>query len=81
MSKWEKLLKKIKSMSKDVRFEEIKKVLESYGYIGYAPRSGSSHWTFRKHGNPPITIPKEKTIKLTYIKMVKDVIESEENEE
>lgn len=81
MSKWEKLLNKIKNMSKDVRFEEVKKILESYGYIGYNPKSGSSHWTFRKHGSPPITIPKDKTIKLTYIKMVRDVIESEENEQ
>lgn len=80
MSKWEKLLNKIKSMSKDVRFEELKKILESYGYIGHSPKSGSSHWTFRKDGSPPITIPKDKTIKLTYIKMVKDVIESEEIE-
>ena len=67
-------------MSKDVRFEEVKKILESYGYRGSSPGSGSSHWTFRKYGSPPITIPKDKIIKLTYIKMVRDVIESEEND-
>lgn len=69
----------MKNMSKDIRFEEVKKVLESYGYIGNPPSSGSSHWTFRKSGYPPITIPKDKIIKLTYIKMVRDIIESEEN--
>lgn len=50
MAKWEKLLEKICSLSKDLRFEEIRKVLESYGYKMYAPRSGSSHYTFRKPG-------------------------------
>ena len=65
-------------MSKDVRFVEIKKILESYGYTANNPSGGSSHWTFRKHGKPPITIPKDNSIKLTYVKMVKDIIESEE---
>lgn len=32
MSKWDKLIKRILSLSKEVRFEELKKVLEFYGY-------------------------------------------------
>lgn len=32
MSKWDKLLEKICSLSKDMRFNELRKVLESYGY-------------------------------------------------
>ena len=32
MSKWDKLLEKIGSLSKDMRFDELRKVLESYGY-------------------------------------------------
>jgi hypothetical protein len=32
MSKWDKLMKRILSLSKEVRFEELKKVLEFYGY-------------------------------------------------
>ena len=39
--------------------------------------SGSSHFTFRKKGCAPITIPKHEPIKKTYVKMVKDVVESE----
>ena len=31
MSKWDKLLSKILSLSKDARFDELRKVLESYG--------------------------------------------------
>ena len=46
MSKWDKLLMRICSLSRDLRFDELRKVLESYGYKMNAPRSGSSHYTF-----------------------------------
>ncbi|HIZ83631.1 MAG TPA: type II toxin-antitoxin system HicA family toxin [Firmicutes bacterium] len=77
MSKWDKLLSKIQTLSKDLRFDELKKVLESYGYQMYAPKSGSSHCTFRKSGCRPITIPKHEPIKKVYVEMVRQVIESE----
>lgn len=63
MVKWDKLLSKIKSLNKEMRFDELKKVLESYGYTMFAPKSGSSHYTFRKNGCNPITIPKHEPIK------------------
>ena len=78
MSKWDKLLYRIKTLSADLRFDELKKVLEAYGYIMNAPKSGSSHYTFRKAGCKPITIPKHKTIKKVYVEMVKTIVESEE---
>ena len=82
MSKWDKLLKKITSLSKDVRFDELRKILESYGYIMNAPRSGSSHYTFRKQGVSSITIPKHEPIKKVYVEMVQEIVESEaKNEE
>lgn len=82
MSKWDKLLLKIIKLSKEVRFEELKKVLESYGYKMNAPGSGSSHYTFRKSGCVPITIPKHEPIKKVYVEMVKKIVESEyKNEE
>ncbi len=77
MSKWDKLLKKILSLSKDLRFEELRKVLESYGYTMGKPKSGSSHYTFRKPGCNPITIPKHEPIKQAYVALVKEIIESE----
>ncbi len=80
MSQWDKLLNKIKNLSKDVRFAEIKKILESYGYKMFAPKSGSSHFTFRKPGKSPITVPKHEPIKTTYVEMVKEIIESEESD-
>lgn len=48
MSKWDKLLLRIRNLSKDLRFDELKKVMESYGYIMNVPKGGSSHYTFRK---------------------------------
>ena len=63
MSKWDKLLRKICTLSADVRFDELKRILESLGYTMFAPRSGSSHYTFRKDGCPPITVPKHEPIK------------------
>ena len=77
MSKWDKLLKRILGLAKDLRFEELRKVLESYGYEMNAPRSGSSHYTFRKAGCQPITIPKHEPIKKAYVELVKHVVESE----
>ena len=46
MSKKDKLLKAMKNNPKDVPFEDIKKLLESYGYVCH--NSGGSHFVFRK---------------------------------
>ena len=78
MSKWDKLLMKICTLSKDLRFDELRKVLESYGYVLNAPKGGSSHYTFRKQGCMPITIPKYEPIKKVYVEMVRQIVESEE---
>ena len=82
MSKWDKLIMRIRNLSSDLRFDELRKILESYGYEMNAPRSGSSHYTFRKYGCMPITIPKHEPIKKVYVEMVKQIVESEaENDE
>ena len=78
MSKFDKLLERITSLSKDMRFDELRKVLESYGYTMHSPKGGSSHYTFRKPGKMPITIPKHEPIKKVYIQLVKQIVESEE---
>lgn len=77
MTRWDKLLERILSLSPDLRFDELRKVLESYGYEMKAPRGGSSHCTFRKNGCMPITIPKHEPIKKVYVEKVRAVIESE----
>ena len=63
MSQWEKLLQKILSLSNDLRFKELQKILENYGYKMNTPKTGSSHYTFRKPGFTPITIPKNQSKK------------------
>lgn len=77
MSQWDKLLQRICSLSKDLRFDKLRKILESYGYTMSAPKGGSSHYTFRKAGCSPIMIPKHEPIKRVYVEMVRNVIESE----
>lgn len=64
-------------LQRDLRFDELRKVLESYGYKMNAPISGSSHYTFRKSGCQPITIPKHEPIKKVYVELVRQVVESE----
>jgi predicted RNA binding protein YcfA (HicA-like mRNA interferase family) len=80
MSKWDKLISRIYSLSKDLRFNELRKILESCGYTMNAPRSGSSHYTFRKPGKNPITIPKNEPIKRVYVEMVRKVVEESMDE-
>ena len=77
MSKWDKLISRIMSLDNDMRFGELRRVLESYGYTMRAPGSGSSHCTFRKEGKNPITIPKHEPIKKIYVEMVRLVVEGE----
>ncbi len=74
MSKWDKLLDRILNMSNDLRYDELKKILESYGYVEKGSKGGS-HRTFRKPGCEPITIPEHGHIKKAYVKMVRDVVE------
>ena len=81
MSQFDKLLQRIKALDKNMRFEEIAKVLNHYGYDMRGPSGGSSHKTFRKDGKQPITIPKHDPIKRAYIEEVKNLIESEEYEQ
>lgn len=77
MSQWDKLLSKIYSLSKDMRFDELRRVLQYYGYEMKTPKGGSSHYTFRKPGCMPITIPKHEPIKKVYVQMVREIVESE----
>ena len=77
MSKWDKLINRINFLSKDLRFDELRKILEFYGYNMNAPKGGSSHYTFRKPGCQPITIPKHEPIKKVYVEMVRQVVEME----
>jgi predicted RNA binding protein YcfA (HicA-like mRNA interferase family) len=78
VSQFDKLLQRIRSLDKNLRFEELKKVLEHYGYTMSGPAGGSSHKSFRKPGKSTITIPQHNPIKRAYVEEVKAVVESEE---
>ena len=78
MSQFEKLLKRIKELDRNLRFDEVQKILESLGYTMDGPSGGSSHATFRKPGAQPITIPRQKPVKRIYIVLVKEAVEKEE---
>ena len=74
MSQWEKLIEKVLSNNQNLRFEDLEKALVRIGYTKYQPKGGSSHYTFRKPGFPPITIPKHGHLKRVYIEAVRDII-------
>ena len=78
MSRFDKLISRIYSLDKGLRFEELKKVLEEYGYTMSCPAGGSSHRTFRKKGCNPITIPVHEPIKKVYVQLVRDAVEGGE---
>ncbi|HRZ79121.1 MAG TPA: type II toxin-antitoxin system HicA family toxin [bacterium] len=65
-----KLVKEVIDNPKDVDFRVLKKLLELFGYDCRQPRSGSSHYNFRKEKNNMITIPKHKPVKSFYVKEV-----------
>lgn len=80
MTQWDKLLHRILTISRDMRFEEVRKVLEHYGYNMESPRGGGSHHTFRKLGHESLTIPNYSPIKSVYIEKIRDIIMTDEEE-
>lgn len=73
-----KLCKKIKKVinnKKNVDISALKSLLEELGYKEFKP--GGSHFTYRKTGCTPITIPFKKPVKEVYIKNLCKVLELE----
>ena len=77
MSKKDKMIARIMKLDKNIRVEEITRVMEELGYKPEFPSGGSSHCTFRKKGRNPITIPFHKPVSVVYLKLVRDTIELE----
>ncbi|MBR5976770.1 MAG: type II toxin-antitoxin system HicA family toxin, partial [Clostridia bacterium] len=65
---------------KNLRFDEIKKVLEAYGYVMHTSGKGS-HRTFRKPGCEIVTIPEHEPVKIAYIKVIKAIVEGADKNE
>ena len=76
MGKWEKLIADILRRDKNLRFQDLCKAMLQMGYTMRQPKGGSSHYTFRKTGCMPVTIPKHSPINMAYIEMVARIVES-----
>lgn len=77
MSKLEKLLQKIKNNPRQVRFEELDKILTRSGFDRSQPGSGSSHYVYTK-GKTQISVPKRQPYILTcYVQAAIKILEGE----
>ena len=74
MSQWEKLIADILAENPNLRFDSIYKALIRIGYTPSQPKSGSSHYTFRKAGHMPITVPKHEPLNRVYIELVAEAV-------
>jgi len=74
MGKLEKQIERVLKLDKNLRFEELARILVKLGYEQSQPKGGSSHYTFRKVRKMPITISKSNPVIIAYVKMVKDVL-------
>jgi len=81
LSQWEKLIDDILKLNPNLRFEELEKAILRIGYKQKQPKGGSSHYTFRKKGKLPITLPKSTSMNKAYIEMVRDAILEYESED
>ncbi len=80
MSQYEKLVLRVMKLDKNMRFEELQKILEGLGYYAEKP-NGGSHYTFRKRGRFPITIPTGYPVKICYVEQVRDALKMEEEQD
>ena len=74
LSQWETLVAEILKQNPNLRFEDLCKALVKIGYTPEQPRGGSNHYTFRKDGCMPITLPKHVPMKKAYINLVADAV-------
>ena len=77
LSQWDKLIAEILSKSPNLRFEDLAKALMKIGYSQNQPKGGSSHYTFRKNGRKPLTIPRHSPMKKIYIELVSEAVKAD----
>jgi hypothetical protein len=73
-----KLAERILANPKEVGFHDLSRLLEGFGYECRQPKGGNSHYVFRKAGNLPISVPKNKPVNKHYVKSVIDLLDLEE---
>jgi len=73
-------LEKIRNNPKNVRFEELDRLLRNYGFECRQPSGGSSHY-FYICGHRRLTVPRKRPfIKQIYVKQALRQLEEIENE-
>ena len=65
----QKIVQKMKNKPNGIRFAELKRVLEAYGYLMKLPK-GTSHRHFINEKGDVITIKKDDPLKAVYVKDV-----------
>lgn len=73
-----KLVGKILANRKNVEYNDLKRLLEGFGFECRQPRGGSSHYVFRRPNTNPITVPKNRPVNKTYVDQVIDLLNLEE---
>lgn len=73
-----KLVEAILRNPRDVDFEELRRLLEGFGYECRQPRGGSSHYVFRKLRALPISVPRNKPVNKKYVEQVIKLLKLEE---
>ncbi|MBC7341771.1 MAG: type II toxin-antitoxin system HicA family toxin [Clostridia bacterium] len=76
MGRLEKLYEKVKRNPRQVRFDELRKLLLRAGFRERQPRGGSSHYTYVKDGKL-ITVPRDNPVKPEYVKEAIEALEGE----
>jgi predicted RNA binding protein YcfA (HicA-like mRNA interferase family) len=72
VSKWEKLFEKILRSPKDLRYEELVRVLVGLGYVCRAGKG--SHMVFGHESYPALTIPQHTPVKRAYVEQVREIL-------
>ena len=80
MAQWEKLIEEIMKLNKNLRFEDLAKTLVHLGFTQSQPKSGGSHYIFRKKGKMPISLPKATPMKRAYVELVAAAVKEYESE-
>lgn len=78
LSKLEKLLQKIKNNPKQVRFEELDKILRNAGFKCRQPQGGSSHYYYTRD-DQQLSVPYHRPhIKEIYVKRAIELLKGDE---
>ena len=80
MAKRKKRLAKIRQNPKNVRFEELDRVLRDYGFERRQPRSGSSHYFYFLSEHRRFLLIERPFVKRVYVKRALSILEEIDRE-